>query len=217
METIGTWWMWASFFAIVLVMLAIDLLVVGGGKQHRVSLREAATGTLGGVGELAGDPQVVGICQVQGDGQLVAVDGLVVRGLAVLPERRAPGAGVVAGAWSFHFDHSCAEVREQHRGVRPCEHAREVRDEQSVQSAHGYPSCMQNYHDCIQTRRWVSVRPKRRIRARYDPDPCICRTARDKRVDQGRIWPPSTRLSEAGSVCLAPPPGDRQSGAACLI
>ena len=43
METIGTWWMWASFFAIVLVMLAIDLLVVGGGKQHRVSLREAAT------------------------------------------------------------------------------------------------------------------------------------------------------------------------------
>lgn len=43
MDTIGTWWMWAGFFAIVLVMLAIDLLVVGGGRQHRVSLREAAT------------------------------------------------------------------------------------------------------------------------------------------------------------------------------
>lgn len=43
METIGTWWMWTGFFAIVLVMLAIDLFVVGGGKQHRVSLREAAT------------------------------------------------------------------------------------------------------------------------------------------------------------------------------
>jgi tellurite resistance protein TerC len=43
METIGTWWMWAAFFAIVLVMLAIDLFVVGGGKQHRVSFREAAT------------------------------------------------------------------------------------------------------------------------------------------------------------------------------
>jgi tellurite resistance protein TerC len=42
METIGTPWMWASFFAIVLVMLAIDLVLVGGGKQHRVSLREAA-------------------------------------------------------------------------------------------------------------------------------------------------------------------------------
>jgi tellurite resistance protein TerC len=42
-ETIGTWWMWAGFFAIVLVMLAIDLFVVGGGKEHRVSFREAAT------------------------------------------------------------------------------------------------------------------------------------------------------------------------------
>jgi len=35
--------MWAGFFAIVVVMLAIDLFVVGGGKQHRVSLKEAAT------------------------------------------------------------------------------------------------------------------------------------------------------------------------------
>lgn len=43
MESIGTWWMWAGFFAIVLVMLAIDLFVVGGGKQHRVSFKEAAT------------------------------------------------------------------------------------------------------------------------------------------------------------------------------
>ncbi len=43
METIGTWWMWAGFLAIVLVMLAIDLFVVGGGKQHKVSFKEAAT------------------------------------------------------------------------------------------------------------------------------------------------------------------------------
>jgi tellurite resistance protein TerC len=42
-ESIGTWWMWAGFAAVVLVMLAIDLFVVGGGKQHRVSMREAAT------------------------------------------------------------------------------------------------------------------------------------------------------------------------------
>lgn len=34
--------MWAGFFGIVLVMLAIDLFVVGGGKQHRVSVKEAA-------------------------------------------------------------------------------------------------------------------------------------------------------------------------------
>ncbi len=42
MESIGTWWMWAGFFVIVLVMLAIDLFLVGGGKQHRVTFREAA-------------------------------------------------------------------------------------------------------------------------------------------------------------------------------
>ncbi|WP_295006724.1 TerC family protein [uncultured Dechloromonas sp.] len=46
MESIGTWWMWAGFFAIVLVMLAIDLFVVGGGKRHRVSVREAAVWSL---------------------------------------------------------------------------------------------------------------------------------------------------------------------------
>ncbi len=34
--------MWAGFAGIVMVMLAIDLFVVGGGKQHRVSMREAA-------------------------------------------------------------------------------------------------------------------------------------------------------------------------------
>jgi tellurite resistance protein TerC len=43
LESIGTWWMWAGFFALVLVMLAIDLFLVGGGKQHRVSVKEAAT------------------------------------------------------------------------------------------------------------------------------------------------------------------------------
>lgn len=43
METIGEWWMWPTLLAIVLVMLAIDLFLVGGGKAHRVSVREAAT------------------------------------------------------------------------------------------------------------------------------------------------------------------------------
>ena len=43
METIGVWWMWAGFFALVLVMLAVDLFAVGGGREHRVTLREAAT------------------------------------------------------------------------------------------------------------------------------------------------------------------------------
>lgn len=42
METIGTWWMWAGFFGIVLAMLAIDLLVMKGGRGGRVSLKAAA-------------------------------------------------------------------------------------------------------------------------------------------------------------------------------
>ena len=43
MESIGSIGLWSSFAAIVMVMLAIDLFVVGGGKQHRVSFREAAS------------------------------------------------------------------------------------------------------------------------------------------------------------------------------
>lgn len=42
MESIGSPGLWMAFGAIVIVMLAIDLFVVGGGRQHRVSLREAA-------------------------------------------------------------------------------------------------------------------------------------------------------------------------------
>lgn len=41
-DTIGEWWMWPGFLAIVLTMLAIDMFLVGGGRQHRVSVKEAA-------------------------------------------------------------------------------------------------------------------------------------------------------------------------------
>ncbi len=44
--SIGTPLMWAIFFGIVIVVLAIDLLFVGGGKEHRVSFKEAATWSL---------------------------------------------------------------------------------------------------------------------------------------------------------------------------
>lgn len=42
MESMGTWWLWCIFAAIVVVLLAIDLLVMGGGHKHKVSMREAA-------------------------------------------------------------------------------------------------------------------------------------------------------------------------------
>ncbi|AJD49751.1 putative tellurium resistance protein [Isoalcanivorax pacificus W11-5] len=45
MQSIGTWWMWAGFAVIVLAMLAVDLML-GGGKRHRVSFREAALWSL---------------------------------------------------------------------------------------------------------------------------------------------------------------------------
>ena len=49
-QSIGNWWMWLIFFAIILVVLAIDLIFVGGGKQHRVSFKEAASWSLVWVG-----------------------------------------------------------------------------------------------------------------------------------------------------------------------
>lgn len=42
MESIATPMLWAVFFGVVLLMLLIDLFLVGGGKQHKVSLKEAA-------------------------------------------------------------------------------------------------------------------------------------------------------------------------------
>lgn len=41
MESIGTWWMWAAFAALVTSMLAADMFLFNGGKQHKVSLKEA--------------------------------------------------------------------------------------------------------------------------------------------------------------------------------
>ena len=38
--------MWSGFAAIVLALLLVDLLLVGGGKQHKVGLKEAAIWTL---------------------------------------------------------------------------------------------------------------------------------------------------------------------------
>jgi len=43
MESIGSPELWVGFATVVVVMLAIDLFVVGGAREHRVSFREAAT------------------------------------------------------------------------------------------------------------------------------------------------------------------------------
>ena len=46
MESIGTVWMWAGFAVVVVAMLAIDLFLVGGGKSHKVSAKEAGIWTV---------------------------------------------------------------------------------------------------------------------------------------------------------------------------
>jgi tellurite resistance protein TerC len=43
LETIGTWWMWAGFILLVLVMLAVDMFLLGRQGSHKVSFKEAAT------------------------------------------------------------------------------------------------------------------------------------------------------------------------------
>lgn len=43
MESIASPELWVVFGTVVVAMLAIDIFVVGGGKEHRVSFREAAT------------------------------------------------------------------------------------------------------------------------------------------------------------------------------
>lgn len=42
----STWWMWLCFFAIISVMIFIDLYLFGGGRSHRVSKKESLGWTL---------------------------------------------------------------------------------------------------------------------------------------------------------------------------
>jgi len=46
MTTIGEWWMWAAFFAFVVVAVVVDLVVLRAQGAHRVSVREAAIWSL---------------------------------------------------------------------------------------------------------------------------------------------------------------------------
>ncbi|WP_102134650.1 TerC family protein [Candidatus Berkiella aquae] len=42
MVTVGQWWMWIIFFTIIGLMLFADIFLLGGGKSHRVSTKEAS-------------------------------------------------------------------------------------------------------------------------------------------------------------------------------
>lgn len=42
-HTVAEPWMWGAFIAFVIAMLLIDILALGGGKSHKVSVKEAAS------------------------------------------------------------------------------------------------------------------------------------------------------------------------------
>lgn len=46
MLSIGVWWLWLVFAAVVVIMLAIDLFAFKGGRAHKVSFKEAASWSL---------------------------------------------------------------------------------------------------------------------------------------------------------------------------
>lgn len=46
MVSISVWWMWLVFGIFIALMLFVDLFLLGGGRSHKVSLREALTWTL---------------------------------------------------------------------------------------------------------------------------------------------------------------------------
>src|SRR3990167_10009763 len=46
MASISEWWMWAGFFVFIAIMLTIDMMMLGGGKAHKVHAREALAWTI---------------------------------------------------------------------------------------------------------------------------------------------------------------------------
>ena len=70
----------------------------------------------------------VGFGQIEGEPALVAVGTQVVGGQLVAEERRAPGAGVVAGAGAFELQDLGPEVAEELGAERPGEDAGGVED-----------------------------------------------------------------------------------------
>ena len=112
------------------------------GRRHRVVVEpeagqpagaEVLQQDVGPAGQLAGQRGVLLVLEVERDRALVAVDAEVV-GRDAVPDRRHPGAGVVA-ARALHLDHLGAEVGQQHRRVRPGEDPGEVGDQQAAQRA----------------------------------------------------------------------------------
>ena len=154
---------------------------------------------VGALGQPARQLAVALVAEVERDRALVAVQAEVVRRLAVAP-RRTPGARVVAAVGPLDLDHVGAEVAEQHGGERPGEHAREVRDEESVERRHRPGTLVAGRADARR------LRPAPRHRERRRP----AAARRPARAAARRRSPASTGSSSSatGSSCARPPHRD---------
>ena len=93
----------------------------------RAAGQEVLDDDVGAQRESPHDVLAAGIAQVDRDAALAAVHAHEVRRLAAR-EGRAPGAGLVALAGPLDLDDLGAEVGQQHRAVRPRQHAGQVED-----------------------------------------------------------------------------------------
>jgi hypothetical protein len=95
----------------------------GGGVGEEVLEQDVGPGD-----EVVKEGAPFGPGEVQGEAALVAVAGEVVSAGAVGKERRAPGAGLVAGAGALELEDVGAEVAEHLPAERPGEDAGGVED-----------------------------------------------------------------------------------------
>ena len=124
---------------------------------------------VGAQGELARHGEVVGVGEVEGDALLVAVDREVVGRLhaagAVVPLRRPPRAGLVAGAGPFDLHDLGPEIGQVHGRQRARQHAGEVGDEEPLEGtrrAHGGRGAHGGCGEAVTTRRARSSRARGR-------------------------------------------------------
>ena len=93
---------------------------------------------VGTCGEFSDDPPAFLALEVELDGTLAAIGAVKIGGAEMAAvggrnKRRAPGAGVVAGALALDLDHVGAEIGQDLPGPRPCQDASKLQDAQTGQ------------------------------------------------------------------------------------
>ena len=111
-------------------VVALDVVVAKAEPVDAAGL-EVLKSDVGSPQQRLRHREIVRILEVEHDRSLIAVDRQVVGGDAVLLRRR-PGARVVT-RWALHLDDRGTHVGQQHRAVRPRQHAGEVGHEDAIE------------------------------------------------------------------------------------